>query len=181
MELVNDFRDLWSDTFSWLVYPVRVPVAAATAVLLLYVVARWVLPALKALPPWLLDRLGRFLGSVLLLPEYGVTRLLIRNGTGIPVALRVYGDWVENVTDWVGDLGRLLGRGAAKASGVPFVAAAIVVVVYLFGYNMHVVGAADGPGTDAPVVTWWDALDVWWHLPDPDLLEDRHKPGLAGV
>lgn len=164
---------VWSALFSWLVYPVRVPLQVAASVAVSYAVARHALPLLKPLPEWLAGRLSWLLGTCLFAFEYAVTRALLDAGKAQPVALRVYGHWVENLTDWLTGTGRAAGRGLAKCAGLPFRAVLLATVLYLVGYNMHVIGPADGPGADAPVVTWWDRFAAWSEAPDPSMLEER--------
>ncbi|WP_200300724.1 hypothetical protein [Streptomyces adelaidensis] len=97
------------DSVSWLVYPVRVPVQVAASVAVSYAVARHALPAPKPLPEWLARRFSWLLGTCLFTPEYAITRALLDAGKAQPVVLRVYGHWVENLTDWLTDTGKAAG------------------------------------------------------------------------
>lgn len=167
------FADLWSDAFSWLVYPLRIVALVIASALLLRVVLRRVLPALHGAADWAGARLSRLLGSVLLAPEYGCTLLLLRADRGIPLPLRLYGRWVENVTDWVTSAGGAVGRAMRASSRASYKLVGGLLLVYLTAYNMHALGGAeDTVRQEAPVVVWWDSVQVWLENPDHPVLED---------
>ncbi|MFJ9637169.1 hypothetical protein [Streptomyces sp. NPDC101178] len=167
------FADLWSDAFSWLVYPLRIVALVIASALLLRVVLRRVLPALHGAADWAGARLSRLLGSVLLAPEYGCTLLLLRADRGIPLPLRLYGRWVENVTDWVTSAGGAVGRAMRASSRASYKLVGGLLLVYLTAYNLHALGGAeDAVRQEAPVVVWWDSVQVWLENPDHPVLED---------
>lgn len=166
--------ELWSDTFSWLVYPLRIVALVAASAVLLRLLLRHVLPALHGVADWAGARLSRLVGSVLLAPEYGVTLLLVRAGRGIPLPLRLYGRWVENVTEWVTSAGGAAGKAMRASSRASYRVVGALLLVYLVGYNMHAVGGAgDTVHEEVPVVAWWDSFQLWLESPGHPVLEER--------
>ncbi|MEU8677783.1 hypothetical protein [Streptomyces sp. NPDC048560] len=172
-DLFGLLGDLWSDAFSWLVYPLRIVALVVASAVVLRVVLHRVLPALHGVADWAGAKLSRLLGSVLLAPEYGCTLLLVRADRGIPLPLRLYGRWVENVTDWVTSAGGGVGKAMRACSRASYKVVGALLLVYLAGYNMHVIGGADDPvREEAPVVAWWDSFQVWLENPEHPVLED---------
>ncbi|MFF0159329.1 hypothetical protein ACFYRY_17610 [Streptomyces sp. NPDC005263] len=177
IEIFNLLVDVWTEAFSWFVYPIRVPLLILAAIVVLWLVLRHVVPRAGGTADWTGTKLSALVATVLLAPEYACTLLILRQGRGIPLVLRMYGQWAENVSDWTKTAGQSLGRGMRACTRVSFKAVTAVMLVYLVGYNVHAIGSAEHPASqDAPVVVWWDSLQVWVDAPEHPLLEDGGTP-----
>ncbi|MEW2421675.1 hypothetical protein AB0911_14135 [Streptomyces nigra] len=173
IEPFEDLREAWQDTFSWFVYPVRVPLMIIAWAVLIRLIARWIVPPLGGIVSWASPKLAWLVGSVLLAPEYAYTMRLIEQGAGIPLALRLYGEWVENVTDWTTASGQALGRRMRAFAGFSSKAALALVLVSVAIYNVHALSHADEPGAPrAPVTIWWESLQMWLDDPQHPLWTD---------
>ncbi|MGW0800790.1 hypothetical protein [Streptomyces sp. NPDC002692] len=173
IEIFDLLAEVWDEAFSWFVYPIRIPLLTVASAVVIWIVLRKVVAPLNGAAGWTGAKLSRLLGSVLLAPEYGCTLLFIGQGRGIPLALRMYGEWVENVADWTTNAGKALGRVMQACAGVSFKVVAACVLLYLALYNVHALGSADEPAApEAPVVVWWDSFKSWADADEHPLLED---------
>ncbi|WP_405619046.1 hypothetical protein [Streptomyces sp. NBC_00076] len=169
--------DVWTEAFSWFVYPIRVPLLILAAIVVLWLVLRHVVPRAGGTAEWTGTKLSALVATVLLAPEYACTLLFLRQGRGIPLVLRIYGQWAENVSDWTKTAGRSLGAGMRACTRVSFKAVTAVMVVYLVGYNVHAIGSAERPASqDAPVIVWWDSFQGWMDASEHPLLEEGGTP-----
>ncbi|MFF7167113.1 hypothetical protein ACFZBP_38050 [Streptomyces sp. NPDC008086] len=173
IEPFKDLGEVWQDAFSWFVYPIRMPLLIVAWVLLIRLLTPWLVHPLGGIISWTSPKLARLVGTVLLAPEYAYTMRLMNQGAGIPLALRLYGHWVENVTDWTTASGRALGRRLRKLSYVSTETAIVLVLLYVAVYNVHAVGHAGQPEPPkAPVTIWWESFQVWLDDPQRPLWTD---------
>ncbi|MCH5677352.1 hypothetical protein [Streptomyces gilvus] len=173
IELFDLLAKVLDEAFSWLVYPIRIPLLTVSSTLLLWGLLRGAVPRLSGAADWTGAQLSQLLGTVLFAPEYACTLLLIGQGRGIPLVLRIYGEWVENLADWTEKAGRGLGRAMKACSRVSFKAVGLIVVVYLALYNVHALGSPGEPAAaKAPVVVWWDSFKSWAEADEHHVLED---------
>ncbi|MER7897447.1 hypothetical protein ABTX62_15335 [Streptomyces sp. NPDC096046] len=162
IEIFDLVVEVWGEGFSWFVYPIRIPLLTVASVLVIWAALRLVVARLNGTADWTGQKVSRLLGSALLAPEYACTLFFLSQGKGIPLPLRLYGEWVENVADWTVKAGRWLGRVMRSCSTVSVRAVAVVVALYLVGYNVHAIGSAEEPASpQAPVAIWWDSLQAW--------------------
>ncbi|MFD9461409.1 hypothetical protein [Streptomyces sp. NPDC060027] len=174
--MIEPFKDLWEvwqDAFSWFVYPIRMPLLIIAWVVLIRLTARWVVSPLGEIVAWTSPKLAWLIGTVLLAPEYAYTMRLIDQGSGIPLALRLYGEWVENVTDWTTASGRALARRIKGFAAVSTMAAFALVLLWAAIYNVNVLGRSDElDSPKAPVTIWWESFQVWVDDPQHPLWRD---------
>lgn len=167
----------WVGLFPWLDYPVRVPVAAVAAVIVVRFSLRWLVPLLGRV----LGRAGPILTdlvcSVLLYVDLLWSSSLVRLHKPFPVILRRYGALVEDAVDLLGHAVRLLSGAMGSAAKANLgVAIAVVTAVIIL---INVPGAAgDGSteGDGVPMTIWWKQVGAWVEgSPDVDETRERGK------
>ncbi|MFI0806844.1 hypothetical protein [Streptomyces echinatus] len=165
--------EAWQDAFSWFVYPIRMPLLIVAWVVLIRLTALWVAPPLGRIIAWAGPKVAWLVGTVLLAPEYAYTMRLIRQGAGIPLALRLYGEGVESATDWMTASGRALGRHVRGFTAVSTKAALALVLLCVAVYNLNVLrhgSELDPP--KAPATIWWKSFQTWLDDPQHPLWRD---------
>jgi hypothetical protein len=176
-EALQDLGEAWQNAFSSFVYPIRMPLLIIAWVMLIQLAVRWVVAPMGAFISWTSPKVAWLVGTVLFAPEYAYTMRLIGQGAGIPLTLRLYGDWAESVTNWTRALGRALGRrfyGLGARSGR--VACALVFLWVAF-YNAPALDRADDPDArKAPVTIWWESFHVWLNDPQHPLWTHTRGP-----
>ncbi|MFJ3770718.1 hypothetical protein ACIPX0_03375 [Streptomyces sp. NPDC090075] len=156
--------EAWQDAFSWFVYPIRMPLLVVAWVVLIQLTVRWVLSPLGAVIAWTSPKVAWLVGTVLFAPEYAYTMRLIGKGAGIPLALRLYGDWAESVTRWTTASGRALGSRIRGLGAVSTRTACALVLVWIALSNAPALDRADKPDAHArkaPATIWWESFQAW--------------------
>ncbi|OPG07459.1 hypothetical protein B1R27_13200 [Streptomyces sp. GKU 895] len=177
-ERLQDLGAAWQNAPSWFVYPIRVPLLVLAWILLIQLAMRWVVAPLGTIISWLSPKAAWLVGTLLLAPEYAYTMRRIRQGEGIPLLVRLYGDWAEGVTDWTRSSGRALSRHMRRLAARSGRVACALVFLWIALYNAPALNHADDPDRPkAPATVWWESFHAWLDGPGHPLWQRTRTAG----